>query len=132
MKDLTPSIAAITHAGDVEGKLTQPRLTIAKEKKALRDVMKRLIRKTEKGSIAKVRRRHPGTASLHDTSSESSGSSHGGGPRGDGSRGGSLNKKLNLKKTLGKETNSDVTVTESMNDAESNWPPCQILQHNLR
>ena len=49
-----------------------PRMTLAREKKVLRRLKKTKIRKTEKGSVAKVRRRYPGTASLRDTSSEGS------------------------------------------------------------
>ena len=61
-------------------------MTIAKEKKALRKVKKRLVCKTAKGSIAKVRRRYPGTASLRDTSSEGSVSSGAGSHRSSGPR----------------------------------------------
>ena len=52
-----------------------PRMTPAREKKVLRRVKKTKILKTAKGSIAKVRRNFPGTASLRDTSSEGSVSS---------------------------------------------------------
>ena len=54
-----------------------PRLSLVNEKKVLRRLKKKAITKTAKGSIAKVRRRYPGTASLRDTSSEGSVSSRG-------------------------------------------------------
>ena len=63
-----------------------PRMSLAREKKVLRDVKKKKIIKTAKGSIAKVRRRYPGTASLRDTSSEGSVSSGGGSSRSTGKK----------------------------------------------
>ncbi len=54
-----------------------PRLSLANERKVLRRLKKKAITKTVQGSIAKVRRRYPGTASLRDTSSEGSVSSRG-------------------------------------------------------
>ena len=54
-----------------------PHLSLVNEKKILRRLKKKAITKTAKGSIAKVRRRYPGTASLRDTSSEGSVSSRG-------------------------------------------------------
>ena len=54
-------------ADNAAQKSPPPRLSITKEKRALRWVMKRLIKKTAKGSIAKVRRGYPGTASLRGT-----------------------------------------------------------------
>ncbi len=62
-----------------------PRMSLAREKKVLRDVKKKII-KTAKGSIAKVRRRYPGTAYLRDTSSEGSVSSGGGSSRSTGKK----------------------------------------------
>ena len=89
-----------------------PRLSHTKKKRALRGVMKRLIRKTEKGSIAKVRRRYPGTASLRDTSSEGSVSSGGG----------SRSRKLHLKlqKNSDGETNLASTIKENSRSGSAN------------
>jgi len=58
--------------------LTSLRLTITKEKEVLRGVTEKLIRKTTKGSVGKIHRHYPGTASLRDMSSEGSVSSGGG------------------------------------------------------
>ena len=71
-------------------------MTIAKEKEALRKVKKRLVRKTTKGSIAKVLRRHPGTAPLRDTSSEGSVSFGAGSHRSSGPRKLKLKQRANL------------------------------------
>ena len=93
-----------------------PRMTLAREEKVLRQVKKKKILKTAKGSIAKVRRRYPGTASLRDTSSEGSVSSR-------GSSG--IRSKLKLK--LVPKTNLAPTDNETVNlinDGDENSNHC--------
>ena len=70
-----PAIKELPAIPKKTAKPSSPRLSLANERKVLRRLKKKAITKTAKGSIAKVRRRYPGTSSLCDTSSEGSVSS---------------------------------------------------------
>jgi len=72
-----PAIKELPAIPKKTAKASSPRLSLASERKALRRLKKKAITKTVQGSITKVRRRYPGTASLRDTSSEGSISSNG-------------------------------------------------------